>query len=479
MSYLLVLAGLGLIAIGVLGRAIPGVVTGISLWSVLHFLGLALLLFIVVRRRREVQAWVRARDTGRHVRTIVIILYLLLAFPLVYGVNRELELGRQYDRVRPHLENDDPVTARTLAGYLPVRVIEDAALRRRIIERIVVLDDRHPDVTGALVGTIREDPDRAVRTAAVAALGRLITPRDILLLIRDMTRFDEETRKLVFEAFIGATGVDEGADPAAWRKWFGRTWGGADPDASFDLALMAYRDPGGDETLRSLALDRIRTGEGADTAERLALAADSGDAGLRRVAATLLGTGGDVSAAGKLGDILLRESDEAAARAQVSAIRALDPSRANRIFHRAAEGAAHDVGRAIARAALLGGEEIDGDDPSALTVLLFRREKDAAERGRLLSELMRMAGEGPAARRELSRIAGDAAESGFQRLRALGAMIRAGAITSDELVGLFGEAPDREFREALRRELRKRTGKDAGIDAKAWAEIVSAVEEEE
>jgi len=474
MHYVLILAGLLLVGAGIFGRTVPSVVTGISLWSMLHFAGLALLLYVGVRRRREAQAWVKGRDTGKYVRTIVVIGFLLLTFPLVYGVHRELELGRQYDRVRPHLANDDPATARTLASYLPARLTADAALRRRIIVRIVSLEHRDPEVTGRLVSTVREDPDRAVRTEAVFALGRLMTPRDILLLVRDMKSFDEETLKLVFEALIAATGVDNGPDPVAWRRWFGQTWGGADADTSFDLAVLAYRDCGGDEALRALALDRIRTGEGADTVERLALAADRDDAGLRAVAATLLGMGGDVSAAAKLGDILLRESDDAAARAQASAIRALDPTGADRILLRAAKGAAHEAGRAVARAALLGEDEIDQDDPSALMVLLYRREKDVTARGRLFGELVRAAPDGAAARAELVRIAGAKSEPAFFRLRALNAAIGAGSFESAALVDLFAGAPDRDFRESLRRELKKRTGKDARLDAKAWSKIIAA-----
>jgi hypothetical protein len=237
---------------------------------------------------------------------------------------------------------------------------------------------------------------------------------------------------------------------------------------------MAYRNSGGDATLRGLALERLRTGEGADTAERLELAGDGDDVELRRLGATLTGLGGDATAAGRLGDLLLREADEGAARAQVSAIRALDPSGADRILHRAAEGATEETARAVARAAVLGEEEVPADDPSALTVVMYRREKDEAERGRLFGEIVRLAPRGEAARTELVRIAGDGKVPGFQRLRALNAAIRAGGVPSAALVGLFEGAPDREFREALRGELKKRTGKDAKLDAKAWAAIVAA-----
>ena len=478
MNLRLVAIGLVLVVAGIVGRLVPAVVTGISIFSALHIAGLGVLLWVAVRGRREHAEWVKARDTGKFVRTIVVILFLLLTFPLAYGLSRELELGRQYRAVRPHLDNPDPTSALTLASYLRPGVIDCAPVRERIIARIVELDYRHREVTGPLADTVRTDADRAVRNAAAVALGKLMLPRDVLVLIRDMSSLDEETRLLVFQALAAATGVDHGPDAAAWRKWFGETCAGAEASDAFDLATLAYRDPGKDEVLRGLALARIRSGEGADRGRLLAILRDT-DPALRTAAAKLLAATGDATVARKVADALLRESDETAALAQVASIRALNPAGADRILHRAAESATNDVARNVARSALLGKEDVDPEDPTALTVRMFRKAEDPSERGRLLNDVMRQAGEGEAAKAEVVRIAGDPAETSFHRLRALSAAVDADAMSAEALVGLFGKAPDREFKEALRSELRTRTGKDGKLDPAAWRKILAEAAAEE
>ncbi|MEN8152015.1 MAG: hypothetical protein ABFS86_19525, partial [Planctomycetota bacterium] len=132
-----------------------------------------------------------------------------------------------------------------------------------------------------------------------------------------------------------------------------------------------------------------------------------------------------------------------------------------------------DVGRAVARAALLGEEEVDPADPTALTVRMYRKARDPAEKGRFLEEVLRQAGDGEAARAETVAIAGDLTQPPLFRMRALAAANRVGAMTAEELVALFEGAPDREFREALRRELKKRTGKDGKLDPAAWRKILA------
>jgi len=478
MNLRLVAIGLVLVAAGIVGRLVPAVVTGVSVFSALHIAGLGLLLWVAIRGRREQAEWVKARETGKFVRTIVVILFLLLTFPLAYGLSRELRLGRQYDAVREHLDNPDPTSALTLASYLRPGVIDCAPVRERIIARIAELDYRHRDVTGPLADTVRTDADRAVRNAAAVALGKLMLPRDVLSLIRDMSSFNEETRLLLFQSLAAATGVDQGPDAAAWRKWFGEAWAGAEGPEAFDLAMLAYRDPGKDAVLRDLALARVRSGEGADRDRLLAILKDT-DPALRVAAAKLLAATGDATVARKIADALFRESDEMAAEAQVVAIRALDPSGADRILHRAAETATHDVARNVARSALLGEEEVDPEDPTALTVRMFRKATGPSERGRLLNDVLRQAGDGEAAKAEVVRIAGDPAETSFYRLRALTAAVEADAMSDEALVGLFGKAPDREFREALRRELRTRTGKDGKLDPAAWRKILAEVAAEE
>ncbi|MHC4472362.1 MAG: hypothetical protein ACYS99_15535 [Planctomycetota bacterium] len=477
MVYVAVFAGLALTVVGILGRLTPRVVTGISLLTVAQALGFLCILWAVWSRRAAVRERTRASEGGPYALAALVVALLLLLVYLVGNVIGEVEAGRIYDRVSGDLEKSDPVASLALARHLQHDQLQEeeyALLRRRIVERIAEHPNSDPRVTSALRDHVRTDSNRDVRAAAVDALGKLMTEVDIVKAVAELPSLGRETRLLFVQALRLRTGLELADDAKAWRDWLEGALPGFAEKGSLALALVVYRTFEDDPSLRTASLAEIRKTEGAPEEDLRALLADE-DPALREAAARHLAATGKRQLALVLADALKTETDAEAATTMAGGVLRLDARKGPDLLLDVVKTGRGEAGKkAAARRLGSGGEPTD--DPAVLLIQRYRKLPKGPGKRAMLDEIVREASKSEKAREELLRVVRDRTEAAMNRTAALRGVLAAdkALLTDEELVGLLEGRPDPGFGQAVRAELRRRTGKDGGRDPEKWREILGA-----
>jgi len=458
-----------LVVFAIVARLFPRVVTGLSVFTFVQAAGILLVVYGVVKSRKGIKRWVKSTPAGKSVLAVGAIVFLLFLTEFSVSVRSEIEAGRVYDRVEIDLENEDPVAARSLSGHLSRLDDEYAPLKLRVIERIVEFSNSDRVIIDALHGAVRRDPDPRVRKAAAGALVTLMTPRDVVRTIEDLPELEAAARAATLDILVRRTEEDFGDDPAAWKRWAYDGFAGAGDEQAFRMALLKYRSAT-DPAVRESCLARLREG-GAD--ELLGILGDS-DPVLRAVAATGMGEKGDAKRAGRLLAALRKESDPDAAIAIAAAAEKLDGAAALAGFTKVMVSAAPEAARSVAMDRLVSG--LPGNAEREVGAILVARYAVAGqgEKPALLDEIVRRAARSDVALLELLRLCRDRKERARIRARGLRAVLEVvpDRLTDEDLVTLLEGDPDPDFGEAVRAELRRRTGRDGRRDPAAWRKLL-------
>jgi HEAT repeat protein len=196
-----------------------------------------------------------------------------------------------------------------------------------------------------------DDPDRAVRTQAVATLGRILTDAGIVDLVARLPALGATSARLVAKALELRTGRDHGTDAAAWRRYVADELVAAPGERGFRAAADARRRLGDDPAVHAAVIQRIRKGDGASPEALIGLLKDD-DPGVRKAAAAALVDRGRPRDVFPLLDRIWLEEDPDVAATLARGALALDPHQARVTLGRVAKTAQSEIARAAAAAAL-------------------------------------------------------------------------------------------------------------------------------
>ncbi len=470
-----------LFAAGIAVRFLPVAADLLSLLGTASLAaGFALLLAGAWRRRRRVRDFVRGSPVGRHLLAVGVLVLLIAGAWVVREVLSEASVWKRAGPIKEDLGSDDPRAALDLAVHLTAEAKHhagqrgSAVLRERIARRLADLGQGAPEVTRALRESLLGDPASGVRQAAALAWSRVAPAREVLAAILDLPRMEGEAQARM-EAALGLRGgPGEGASPEVWLSWVLQTWAGAGAEESFAMAVTAARALSTRPEARALCLARVRDGGGADRPGLETLLGDA-EADFRTAAAEAAGKRGEPGWVSMLGAALKVEKEVPAARAMAAAMSRLAPSESLPLFLEAVRGARYPAGKSAASERLSAALGMDATaDPAMLLGAVYRKLLPGAEKKAILDELCRLVRDSEAARQEVSAILRDPGEKGPSRSRALKGFLdgRPDLLKNEDLVALLADEPDQDFAQTVRAELRRRTGRDGGIDPAVWRQIL-------
>ncbi len=470
------IVGVILIVAGLVGRYVPHVVTGVSIWSIAELAGIVIVFRWLFPHRDRIRSWIREAPIGKQMGLLGVFAIFVLFLDLGAGIVREVKTGRKYALVAADLEKEDPLAAMSLARHYSGE--ESAPLRERIVIRMGELGNSSPRVTGTLREAVMIDDSAAVRAAAADSLVKLMTPLDVMNTILRLPDLKPESRAMfvdILSRHIGKSiGKSIGDDTARWLSWVTSNWAGERGDAAYQLALTAFKRGAEQPVVRDACLLRLEDPDGVSE-QTLAATLRHESARVRGAAARAMGRTHANRWRAVLVNAVKIESDSTAAMRMATALLDLDPDEAGMALIEVARTARHDAGRNAALSALSGAYATGGGAELPDIVYAVRQTMPTGpDRREALDLLVRMAKESGAAVGHLKSILGDKEENSRDRGRALDGIL--GAIeeefTSRALVELLVDPPGTDFAQKVRGELKRRTGKDGGRDAEAWRKII-------